>query len=97
MFKRVTVFLYGLASYAVFFATYLYAIGFVANLFVPRSIDSPRDGDLATHLLIDLALLTAFAMQHSVMARPGLMASLGGAYREYRERVPMLIPFTRLR
>jgi protein-S-isoprenylcysteine O-methyltransferase Ste14 len=70
MLKRLTVFLYGLVSYAAFLGTYLYAIGFVANVFVPRSIDGPPTGDLATSLLVDLGLLTAFALQHSVMARP---------------------------
>jgi methanethiol S-methyltransferase len=71
MFKRSIVFLYGLACYAVFFGTYLYAIGFVANLFVPRSIDGPRVGDFASSLVVDLALLLGFALQHSVMARQG--------------------------
>ena len=69
MLKRSIVFLYGMGSYAVFFGTYLYAIGFVGNLFVPRSIDGPRVGDLASSLGVDLALLLAFALQHSVMAR----------------------------
>jgi len=70
MFKRSLVFLYGVVSYAVFFATYLYAIGFVGNLLVPRSIDSVPAGEFAVSLLIDLGLLLAFAVQHSVMARP---------------------------
>jgi len=71
MLKRSIVFVYGLASYAVFLATYLYAIGFVANVFVPRSIDAPPDGDFSASLIVDLALLMVFALQHSVMARPG--------------------------
>jgi protein-S-isoprenylcysteine O-methyltransferase Ste14 len=70
MLKRVLVFLYGLVSYAVFFGTYLYAIGFVGNVLVPRSIDGPPDGDFAGSLLTDLGLLGLFAIQHSVMARP---------------------------
>ena len=70
MLKRSLVFLYGIASYAVFFATYLYAIGFVGNVFVPRSIDGPSDGDFVGSFLTDLALLALFAIQHSVMARP---------------------------
>jgi protein-S-isoprenylcysteine O-methyltransferase Ste14 len=70
MFKRSLVFLYGVASYAVFFCTFLYAMGFVSNVAVPRSIDSPADGDFVGSLLTDLGLLMVFAIQHSVMARP---------------------------
>ena len=69
MFKRYLVFIYGLVCYFVFLATYLYAIGFVANVFVPRSIDSAPVTYLTTSLIIDLALLGVFALQHSVMAR----------------------------
>jgi methanethiol S-methyltransferase len=68
--KRFIVFLYGSVSYAVFLATFLYTVGFVGNIFVPRSIDAPREGSLATGLAVDIALLLGFAIQHSVMARP---------------------------
>ncbi len=70
MFSRALAFIYGAASYAVFFATFLYAIGFVGNFVVPKSMDSPADGPLQTALLIDLGLLALFALQHSIMARP---------------------------
>lgn len=70
MLKRSLILAYGVACYALFFATFLYAVGFVGNIFVPRSIDSPRAGDLATALLVDTALLLLFALQHSGMARP---------------------------
>ncbi|HJY39764.1 MAG TPA: hypothetical protein VJ303_00965 [Steroidobacteraceae bacterium] len=70
MFKRLSIFVYGVLSYAVFFATYLYAIGFVGNLWVPKSMDSVREVPFTTALLIDLGLLGLFAIQHSVMARP---------------------------
>jgi len=69
--KRTGILLYGLACYAVFFATFLYAIGFVGNLWVPKAMDSPRETSLALALLVDLGLLSLFAVQHSVMARPG--------------------------
>jgi protein-S-isoprenylcysteine O-methyltransferase Ste14 len=70
MLKRVAIFAYGLICYAVFFATFLYALGFVGNLFVPRSIDGVPRTDFTTALLIDLGLLGVFAIQHSLMARP---------------------------
>ena len=70
MLKRVAVFAYGVASYCAFFATFLYAVGFIGNLVVPKTMDSPARTPFLYALGIDVLLLGIFAVQHSVMARP---------------------------
>jgi protein-S-isoprenylcysteine O-methyltransferase Ste14 len=67
---RVIGFVYGVAAYATFLGTFLYAAAFVGNLGVPKSLDGPPVGSFGGALAIDLALLGLFAVQHSVMARP---------------------------
>ncbi len=66
---------YGLASYAIFLLTLLYAMGFVGNAVVPKSIDvgvpaGAAGEPLGVSLLVNVGLLAVFALQHSVMARP---------------------------
>lgn len=67
---KVAALLYGAASYAVFLGVFLYAIGFVADVVVPRSVDRANHAPVWQAMIIDLGLLTVFAVQHSVMARP---------------------------
>ena len=70
MTKRFPAFLFGITAYAVFLYTFLYLIGFVGNIFVPKGIDDGAQSPAAAALAIDLALIALFGVQHSVMARP---------------------------
>jgi methanethiol S-methyltransferase len=67
---RLLGFLYGIVAYLVFFATFLYAIGFVAAIGVPTTIDDGIIVPLSEAFVIDILLMSLFAIQHSVMARP---------------------------
>lgn len=69
--KKFLAFLYGLIAYIAFLVAFLYAIGFVGNVFVPKTIDGDNGAITFSAFLIDTILLGLFAVQHSVMARPG--------------------------
>jgi methanethiol S-methyltransferase len=69
MFKRILFFAYGVFSYLIFLGTFLYAVGFIGNFGVPRTLDGEARGNFWLNLLINAGLLTLFAVQHSVMAR----------------------------
>ena len=82
MLKRSLFFVYGVASYVIFLVTFLYAIAFVGGFIVSRRLDGPLEGSLSGALAINCALLTVFAIQHSVMAR-----------RWFKERWTQVIPW----
>ena len=68
---RILVFIFGLIAYVVFLIAFLYAIGFVGDLYVPKTIDSGGGDFSISSLLINCLLLGLFAIQHTIMARPG--------------------------
>lgn len=83
---RLLRFAFGLFSYFFFFASFLYLIGFVHNLFVPRSIDVGPEVSMVVAITINLLLIMLFGLQHSVMARPGFKAALTRFWPESIER-----------
>ncbi len=70
MVRRLLLLTYGILCYAMFVATFLYAVGFIGGFLTPTRLDGPRQGSLAAALAIDGGLLVLFAVQHSGMARP---------------------------
>jgi methanethiol S-methyltransferase len=70
MFARLLILTYAIVSYAVFLASFLYALGFVGNYLVSKSIDVGAPTNLSGAIVVDLLLLGLFAIQHSIMARP---------------------------
>ncbi len=86
MFSRLLILLYAIASYAVFFASSLYAMGFVGNYVVAKSIDTGGAANLSEAIVVDLLLLGLFAIKHSVMARPAFKRRFAGIFPEACQR-----------
>jgi len=83
---RAAMLAYGVLCYAIFFATFLYAVGFLGGFLTPTRLDGPLEGSLGQAVLVDLALLLLFAVQHSVMARPWFKRRLVRVLPEASER-----------
>jgi len=80
--KRLLFFAYGVTAYLIFLGTFLYAIAFVGGFVVPSRLDGPLQTSIPVALAIDALLLTIFAVQHSVMARPW-----------FKERWTLIVPW----
>jgi len=70
MFARLAILLYALVSYGIFTVSFLYALGFVGNYVVPKSIDVGGQSNVSEAIAVNLLLMSLFAVQHSIMARP---------------------------
>ena len=84
--RKTLSFIYGVVCYLVFFVVFLYLIGFVGDLFVPKSIDTGTEAATAQSVMINVALLGLFAVQHTIMARPAFKQWLTKIIPEQVER-----------
>jgi len=89
--KRSSIFLYGVLCYVLSLVTFVYTFAFVGDLWLANSLDSARSAPLLKASLIDLALLTLFALQHSVMARPAFKRWWTGIVPAAAERSTYLL------
>ena len=84
--KKYIVIFYGIVAYLVFLIAFLYAIGFVSNIIVPKSIDSGSETTLLYSIFINVILLSVFALQHSIMARPKFKKWFNSIFNQAMER-----------
>jgi methanethiol S-methyltransferase len=84
--KKTLILLFGIICYVIFFLTFLYSIGFVGNVFVPKTIDSGVGESMTFAIIYNVVLLSIFAIQHSVMARPAFKKWLTSFFSPAIER-----------
>lgn len=84
--KKVVILIYGALAYLVFLVAFLYAIGFVGNIYVPKTIDSGAEVSLLKAILTNTILLSVFALQHSIMARPKFKEWFTSIFSQAMER-----------
>ncbi|MDT0555257.1 methanethiol S-methyltransferase [Patiriisocius hiemis] len=84
--KKSIILLYGIVAYFVFLIAFLYAIGFVGNIIVPKSIDSGTETTMYSSIFINVILLSVFALQHSIMARPKFKVWFNSIFSQAMER-----------
>ncbi|MCK0110501.1 isoprenylcysteine carboxylmethyltransferase family protein [Flavobacteriaceae bacterium S0825] len=84
--KKSIILLYGIVAYFVFLIAFLYAIGFVGNIIVPKSIDSGAETTMYSSIFINVILLSVFALQHSIMARPKFKEWFNSIFSQAMER-----------
>ena len=84
--KKIIISIYGILSYIIFLLAFLYAIGFVGNIYVTKTIDSGVEPSLIKAILINTVLLSVFALQHSIMARPKFKKWFTSIFNQAMER-----------
>ncbi len=94
MINRILVLSYGVISYLLFFVVFNYTILFIGNIIVSPSLDSAGNSNLIEALVINIGMLTAFALQHSIMARPAVKQLLTRVIPTHLERSTYVLAST---
>ena len=91
---RLITLIYGVVSYLLFFAVFLYLIAFVGDLFVPKTLSSETSRDMPSALLINLALILLWGVQHTIMARDWFKAAIAPVIPHHIERSTYVLAST---